>query len=172
MCWSRSSSPLIGDLRYPLICQLEENSTFRLQFEQVYLMSLIWLREGNGHMTLLGLIKPLSSHHIQSQKHKAIKQAIHNQSIKRVHTRSKSRKTLQIKRIHHLTLETQSNYSQVMDLSRYTNKEIERVMMKLDRRSGVEKMLDPSTFASSSSFFSSSCSFALFRSLSVLSEVV
>src|ERR1035438_196230 len=53
-------------------------------------------------------------------------------TIKRVHTRSKSRKAIQIKRIHHLTLETIINYSQVMDLSRYTNKEIERVMMKLE----------------------------------------
>ena len=53
-------------------------------------------------------------------------------AIKRVHTRSKSRKAIQITRIHHLTLETQSNYSQVIDLFKYTNKEIERVMMKLD----------------------------------------
>ena len=53
-------------------------------------------------------------------------------AIKRVHTRSKSRKAIQINRIHHLTLETISNYSQVIDLSRYTNKEIERVMMKLE----------------------------------------
>ena len=53
-------------------------------------------------------------------------------AIKRVHTRSKSRKAIQIKRIHHLTLETIINYSQVIDLSRYTNKEIKRVMIKLD----------------------------------------
>src|SRR5664279_2811670 len=56
MCWSRSTSSLIGDLRYPLICQLGENSTFRLQFEQVYLKGLVWLRDSNGHMTLLWLI--------------------------------------------------------------------------------------------------------------------
>ena len=70
---------------------------------------------------------------MQSQKHKAIKTSKFTiKSITRVHTRSKSRKATQIKKIHLQTLETKIYYSQVIDLSRYTRKEIERVMEELD----------------------------------------
>jgi hypothetical protein len=79
---------------------------------------------------------------MQSQQDKAIKTSKYTiNSIKRVHTRSKSRKATQIKKIHLQTLETMINYSQVIDLSRNTNKEIKRGMIELDRRSGVEKGL-------------------------------
>jgi len=77
---------------------------------------------------------------MQSQKDKAIKTSKYTiNTIKRVHTRSKSRKATQIKKIHLQTLETMIYYSQVIDLSRNANKEIKRGMIELDRRSGVEK---------------------------------
>ena len=70
---------------------------------------------------------------MQSQQDKAIKTSKYTiNTIKRVHTRSKSRKATQIKKIHLQTLETMIYYSQVMDLSRYTRKEIEKVMKELD----------------------------------------
>ena len=47
---------LIGGLRHPLICRLEENSTSRLQFELFYPKHLIWMREWDDHMTLIGSI--------------------------------------------------------------------------------------------------------------------
>ena len=79
---------------------------------------------------------------MQSQRDKAIKTSKFTiNSIKRVHTRSKSRKATQIKKIHLQTLETMIYYSQVMDLSRNTSKEIKRGMIELDRRSDVEKRL-------------------------------
>ena len=70
---------------------------------------------------------------MQSQQDKAIKTSKYTiNTIKRVQTRSKSRKATQIKKIHLQTLETKVYYSQVMDLSRYTRKEIEKVMKELD----------------------------------------
>ena len=90
-------------------------------------------------------------------------------TIKRVHTRSKSRKAIQIKKIHLQTLETRIDYSLVIDLSKDTNKEIKRSMIELDRRSGGEKRLIRRLSPLPSSFFFSPCSFALFLSFSELS---
>ena len=79
---------------------------------------------------------------MQSQQDKAIKTSKYTiNTIKRVHTRSKSRKATQIKKIYLQTLETMIYYSQVIDLSRNTSKEIKRGMIELDRRSDVEKRL-------------------------------
>ena len=107
---------------------------------------------------------------MQSQQVKAIKTNKYTiNAIKRVHTRSKSRKATQIKKIHLQTLETRIDYSRVIDLSRNTNKEIKRSMIELDRRSGGEKSLIRRFSPLPSSFFFSPCSFALFLSFSELS---
>jgi len=107
---------------------------------------------------------------MQSQQVKAIKTNKYTiNTIKRVHTRSKSRKATQIKKIHLQTLETRIDYSLVIDLSKDTNKEIKRSMIELDRRSGGEKSLIRRFSPLPSSFFFSPCSFALFLSFSELS---